>query len=111
MRSAEIIERENDPPILLSRRKGSNPNRQKQPAVKCPICKKFLFSVHSAVARNITFVYDLNDEVFAALPRDYIMRCSRCHSMIGIAYLTSERRRELGLPSIRDCHGRTPVQI
>lgn len=102
---------EDQPPILTRKRKGSNPNQLKRPAVKCPMCKKFLYAVTSATARNTTFVYDLNDESYAFLPRDYTTRCPRCHRMLGIAYLTSERRRQFGLPSIRDCHGRSAISL
>ena len=88
--------------MLLERRKGSNPENERGPAVKCPLCKKNLFYVRDATARNNKLVYDLRDPQYSFLPRDLIIRCSRCHKNIGITTLDTERRRLFGFPLLHE---------
>ena len=93
---------DDDTALLLERRKGSNPEKKRGPAVKCPLCKKNLFFVSDANGRNNHLVYDLRDPKYAFLPRDLIIRCSRCHNNIGITTLNTERRRMFGFPLLHE---------
>lgn len=93
-------------PVMLKKRKGSNPEKEKLPAIKCPICKKFLYSVPDKNTRNLMLVYDLRDEKYSSFLPDYTHRCPRCHTMLGTLYLLPTIRKQLGNPPVKDCHGR-----
>ena len=84
-------------PILLQKRKGSNPGKEKLPAIKCPVCKKFLFSVPDKKMRNAMLAYDLQNELLSSFCPRYIHRCPRCHNMVGILDLTRDIRKRLNI--------------
>ena len=84
-------------PILLQKRKGSNPGKEKLPAIKCPVCKKILFSVPNKQMRNAMLAYDLQNELLSSFCPSYIHRCPRCHNMVGILYLTRDIRKRLNI--------------
>lgn len=88
--------------LLLMRRKGSNPEHKRRPTVKCPLCKKILYTVANATVRNCVLAYDVRDPRYASYPVEYYMRCSRCHNVIGITYLNTELRKKLGLPLLHE---------
>ena len=77
-------------PIMLQKRKGSNPRKEKLPALKCPVCKKFLFSVPDKQTLNMLYPYDLQNEFFSEIQPYYTHRCSRCHTMLGVLFLDRE---------------------
>ena len=88
--------------LLTVRMKGTNPEGRREPVVKCPICKKILYSVLNTTVRNNTLSYDLRDPQYASLPREYIYRCPRCHNDVGIVHLNTELRRMLGFPLLHE---------
>ena len=38
--------------IFRSKNKGSNPERKREPAINCPNCGKFMFSVYDKYVKN-----------------------------------------------------------
>ena len=71
--------------------------KEKLPAIKCPVCKKILFSVPNKQMRNAMLAYDLQNELLSSFCPSYIHRCPRCHNMVGILYLTRDIRKRLNI--------------
>lgn len=90
--------------LCIHKRKGSNPEREKKPMLKCPLCKKNLYSVYDAKVKNDSILFDVNDPRYKDYPRNHICKCSRCHHTIGIMFLSPKTRRMLGLPLEHECH-------
>ena len=90
--------------MYIERKKGSNPNGEKSPMLKCPLCKKNLHTVFDASVKNNSFLFDVEDERYRYLLRDHVYKCARCHHTIGVHYLTVKERRRLGLPLEHECH-------
>lgn len=57
MKSNKILlkEQSNGDLMYVYRRKGSNPNREKYPMLKCPLCKKNLHTVFDASVKMMRF--------------------------------------------------------
>lgn len=106
MKSNKILlkEQSNGDLMYVYRRKGSNPNREKYPMLKCPLCKKNLHTVFNASVKNDAFHFDVEDERYRCLPRNHVYKCARCHHTIGVHYLNVEERRRLGLPQEHEYH-------
>lgn len=84
--------------IMVQPQKGSNPEQVRRPAIKCPICKKFLYYVWSTDVKNDTILFALDDSKYATLPLSGRRKCNRCHQMLGVILLDSQTRKRCGLP-------------
>lgn len=91
-------------------RKGFNPNREKAPMLKCPVCKKNLHRVWKAFVKNNVILYDRDDSRYADLPCETQMRCSKCHHMIGQITLDTYSRKLLGLPQLYERHRKLTIE-
>lgn len=95
---------ENGDILYTPKKKGSNPEHEKKPMLKCPICKKNLHTVYDTAAKNNSLLFDVDDPRYKDFPRDHICKCSRCHHTIGVYQLSAKERRRLGLPLEHECH-------
>ena len=64
--------------------------------MKCPICKKNLYAVCDTAELKSIHVYNLHDPKYESVSCDFIMRCSRCHNIIGITYQNSKYKERIG---------------
>ncbi len=90
--------------LFTSKLKGSNPNHEKHPAIKCPNCGKFMFYVKDKDVKNDTLCFDISQMKIKDFPRDYIRICQRCHHPIGILFLKPKIRKLLDVPLQHECH-------
>ena len=85
-------------------KKGSNPERRKMPTIKCPVCKKFLYSVLDPKVKNDCFPFVADDPKYRNLIGNHIVRCPRCHHMIGVFMIDAHVRKQLGIPFQSELH-------
>lgn len=95
--------------ILHPHNKGANPEGKKKPAIKCPNCKNFLYSVISKRMKNDTLCYDLTDPVYQNYPRNHICVCSKCHHWIGVLILNPKLRKQLNIPLQHECRRKLTI--
>lgn len=107
MRAGSCLQFQKNGDLLFkTKRKGSNPTREKRPMLKCPICKKNLHKVYDAKVKNDAILFDIDNPRYKDFPRSHICKCSRCHRTIGIYYLTVKARRMMGMKLEHECHGK-----
>lgn len=96
--------------ILFPQNKGANPEGKKKPAIKCPNCKNFLYSVINKRMKNDTLCYDLTNPIYQYYPRNHICVCSRCHHHIGVLILNPKLRKQLNIPLQHECHRKLIIE-
>lgn len=99
-----LQEQRNGDWMFVSKKKGSNPGREKFPMLKCPLCKKNLHIVHNARVKNNAILFDVDDPKYQNVSRDHVCKCARCHRIIGVHFLNVKERRQRGLPLEHECH-------
>ena len=83
---------ENGDLFVTESMKGANPNRERHPPLKCPVCNKVLGVFDTPRDKNCSLVYDSDKLEYACLPRSCILPCPRCHHAIGVTIMETEIR-------------------
>ena len=99
-----------DGDVLLVCRKGFNPEGERNPMLKCPVCWKNLHRVWKPYIKNDTILFNRDDPRYADLPFETQMRCSKCHHVIGELIMDSGSRKLLGLPQAYECHRKLTIE-
>ena len=79
-------------PVQIQKQTDPNSKHEKYPAIKCPLCRKFLYAVPNKNTRDLMLVYNLKDKRYSSFSPDYVLRCPRCHVTLGIFYRLSNRK-------------------
>ena len=79
-------------PVQIQKQTDPNSKHEKYPAIKCPLCRKFLYAVPNKNTRDLMLVYNLKDKRYSSFSPDYVLRCPRCHVTLGIFYRLSDRK-------------------